>query len=174
MITDTKVPFETGPLRGKGSFAHVYAHPHEAHCVIKRTACSISIAMLRRLLEAGPQPGLPVVLEELWEEDFGAVWFRIEQLHPVPERHPLLETVNAALGAAYEKTSNADFVAESELAAKFAVELKKRKQRRLGDGALWLSRFLEEAKGGLDLHVRSNYMMDKRGRLVFSDPVSLY
>lgn len=166
----------TGELLGEGCFAQVYEDPENSDFVLKRTTCSATIGLLRSLID-NPQAGLPVVESEVFQEDFGAAWFRIERLYAVPRGSSELEPVSQALQEAYKHANDVedDDWREFKLVRKFAFELRLRGQRRLARGAAHLAQFLQRNPlGGLDLQTSSNLMLDGHGRMVLADPVSVY
>lgn len=160
-----------GKCLGTGARAAVFEVVDEPRRVVKRTACPITIPLLRGLIGA-PQVGLPAVFKELGEDDTGGVWFEMERLYDVVWEDAQFTAVRQAIE---ESGCLSARWPSQEGARELARALIQRGQQRLARGAEYLAQFLAQCgiAGMLDLNTAANLMTDAQGRIVFSDPVSI-
>lgn len=160
-----------GDLLGKGSFAAVFAVAGDPSVVVKRTECSASKVLLKKMLQR-PVPGMPAVLD-YYGDSGPESFFLLERLRPVS----LLDSdVNLVLSSIEKAQLELDFSIENgfddgEVSLFCAKELAAKGLPRLASAFEWLAGAFENViDGGLDVRL-PNLMRTATNELVLSDPV---
>lgn len=170
-----------GQLCGEGSYAAVWAHRGTA---LKFT-CDKATISLSQLLWDQRVPGLPevhnVLPDAAWSHDnIGYDAVVLEALVPLPAaRFQALErcyqAARAVAQSRYRRVTNQSVVLADTMAASLpglrTKALDSYNLAQLAEAMAWLARFFEATGYCADFGARRNWMLNRSGEVVLSDPV---